>query len=75
MMNEPKYLEMIRQGVVNINGDDFKIIRAYDGCSCCSKRKVTGCYFRQFENFSGCLNNVAQGICCSAGGHILRKIS
>ena len=32
MMNEPKYLEMIRQGVVNINGDDFKIIRAYDGC-------------------------------------------
>ena len=31
MMNEPKYLEMIRQGVVNINGDDFKIIRAYDG--------------------------------------------
>ena len=21
------------------------------------------------------LNNVAQGICCSAGGHILRKIS
>lgn len=67
MMNEPKYLEMIRQGVVNINGDDFKIIRAYDGCR--------GCHFRQFENFSGCLNNVAQGICCSAGGHILRKIS
>lgn len=29
MMNEPKYLEMIRQGVVNINGDDFKIIRAW----------------------------------------------
>lgn len=54
MMNEPRYLEMIRQGVVNINGDDFKIIRAYDGCR--------GCYFRQFENFSGCLNNVAQGI-------------
>lgn len=45
----------------------IKIIRAYDGCR--------GCYFRQFENFSGCLNNVAQGICCSAGGHILRKIS
>lgn len=45
MMNEPKYLEMIRQGVVNINGDDFKIIRAYDGCR--------GCYFRQFENLVG----------------------
>lgn len=34
-----------------------------------------GVILDNFENFSGCLNNVAQGICCSAGGHILRKIS